>query len=73
MKLWNFAHGLFFIVRNLHLYEFLGLVFVAIMVIALIVHFIREKKRKDEYEDDLRIIESGGPIPGKAPKKEEKV
>ena len=63
MKLWDFAHGLFFIVRNLHLYEFLGLVFAAVMIIGLIVHYIRQKKRKNEYEDDLRAITTGGPVP----------
>ena len=63
MKLWDFAHGLSLLGNGIHLYEFLGAVLAAVMMIGLIAHFIAQKKRKNEYEDDLRAITTGGPVP----------
>ena len=63
MRLWDFAHGLSLLGKSFHFYEFLGAVLIAVMIIGLIVHFIVQKKRKNEYEDDLRAITTGGPVP----------
>lgn len=63
MRIWNFAHKLFFITRHLHTYELLSIAIALLMAIAVIIHLIRQKKRKDDFEDDLRAIKEGGPVP----------
>ena len=60
MDLWELGHSVFFITRNLHFFELLALILVAVMVIIAVVHHILQRRREKIFEESLRS-NSGAP------------
>ena len=50
MKIWNFAHD----TLGMHVYVLLMIFIAIVMVVIGIVHSIKQKKRNEKFEDELK-------------------